>query len=70
MSRDALATLDGVSFRKSSRSDPNMNCVEIGHAADVFGVRDSKATLSSVLAVDVEQGRAFLGAIKAGRFDR
>jgi hypothetical protein len=69
MSRDARAALDGVVFRKSSRSDPNRECVEIGRTATIFGVRDSKVSPSPVLAVAAEQGCALLDAVKSGRFD-
>lgn len=65
----ALAALHDALFRKSSYSNPNQDCVEIGHTAAAFGVRDSKLPRSPVLAVVAEHGLAFLSAVKTGRFD-
>ena len=59
-----------MTFRKSTYSQPNQDCVEIGHTACAFGVRDSKLADSPVLTVTAEHGLAFLGAIQAGRLDR
>jgi hypothetical protein len=70
MSRETRAKLKGVVFRKSSWSEPNMNCVEIGHARPVFAVRDSKAIPSPVLTFAPEHGRVFLGDVRVGRFNR
>lgn len=69
MNRAKLSALYGAVFRKSSFSDPNQSCVEIGRTAAAVGVRDSKLSRSPVLAVDVEHGLAFLSAVQAGRFD-
>ncbi|MBA8824460.1 hypothetical protein FHX42_001807 [Saccharopolyspora lacisalsi] len=63
-------TLANVTFRVSRFSGQNGHCVEIGQANAAFGVRDSKLRNSPVLAMTAERGRAFLNAIKRGRFDR
>jgi hypothetical protein len=52
-----------ATFRKSSYSEPNQSCVEVRPASIAFGVRDSKLAHSPVLAVPVERGQAFLGAV-------
>ena len=54
----------GAVFRKSSYSGQNAQCVEIALANVMLGVRDSKDSVGHVLAVAIEQGRAFLTAIK------
>ncbi|MPZ84706.1 MAG: DUF397 domain-containing protein [Actinophytocola sp.] len=53
-----------------SFSNPKLDCVEIGHTSAALGVRDSKLPRSPVLAVGAEHDLAFLGAVKAGQFDR
>lgn len=69
MNRGLLVALDSATFRKSSHSNPNQDCVEIGRAAAALGVRDSKLSHSPTLAVDAELGQAFVDAVKTGRFD-
>lgn len=65
---DNAAVWRDATFRVSSFSGSSGgNCVEIALADDRFGVRDSKHAASPVLAVDVEQGHAFLAAIKRER---
>jgi hypothetical protein len=59
-----------MTFRKSSYSDPQQECVEIGHTSSSFGVRDSKLAQSPVLTVTAEHGRTFLSAVQADRFNR
>jgi hypothetical protein len=66
---DLLSTIYEADFRKSSFSDPDRECVEIGHTLTSFGIRDSKVKPAPVLVVIAEQGRAFVGAVKAGHFD-
>ncbi|MDA3644487.1 DUF397 domain-containing protein [Saccharopolyspora indica] len=52
-------------WQKSSYSNLNGNCVELSNPRGL--IRDSKDPDGPRLAVDVA---AFLGAVKAGRFER
>ncbi|GDY34009.1 DUF397 domain-containing protein [Gandjariella thermophila] len=52
-------------WRKSRRSHPEQNCVEI--AATLDAIRDSKNPTGEVLRADVA---ALVRAIKAGKFAR
>jgi hypothetical protein len=53
-----------ITWRKSTRSGSDSNCVEIASGSDQ--VRDSK-NRRDLLQVDL---RVFLADVKAGRFDR
>ncbi|WP_033402055.1 DUF397 domain-containing protein [Actinopolyspora mortivallis] len=57
-----------ATFRKSSYSNHQGSCVEIAQTSEVVGLRDSKLVNSPVLVVDARHGRAFVEAIKQGRF--
>lgn len=62
--------LGPVTWRKSSYSSGNDNCVEVGSAPGARGVRDSKLGESSpVLMFSRGAFADFLGEIKAGRLD-
>jgi hypothetical protein len=70
MTDDAAAVCRGALFRKSSFSgSTGGNCVEVAHAGDMFGVRDSKDPIGPVLAVVGERGQAFLTAVKRETFN-
>ncbi|HWE90306.1 MAG TPA: DUF397 domain-containing protein [Pseudonocardiaceae bacterium] len=62
--------INDATFRKSSYSQGDSSCVEIGHDEDTFGVRDSKNMAGPVLAVSQADGRALVSAVKNGRFSR
>lgn len=64
------ALANATNWRKSTYS-PHENCVEIGSAPGLVGIRDTKlgAAASPILAVDKTAFTALLTAAKAGRFD-
>jgi len=66
--RPAIA---GASWRKSSLSTYNGNCVEVAHLRDGrVGVRDTKdREAGPVLIFSSSQWGSFLAGAKAGRFD-
>ncbi|MGW1679522.1 DUF397 domain-containing protein [Saccharopolyspora sp. NPDC002376] len=57
------------SWRKSSYSGGQTNCVEVGRVGGGAAVRDSKNRSAGHLTTTPDQWSTFLGAIKGGRFD-
>ncbi|MGC4804849.1 DUF397 domain-containing protein [Micromonospora sp. DT233] len=57
--------LTGASWRKSTRSGSNANCVEVAESARVIGVRDSKDPAGPVLAFDRRAWTTFVAALPA-----
>ncbi|APU18748.1 putative DUF397 family protein [Actinoalloteichus sp. GBA129-24] len=54
-------------WRKSNRSGAESNCVEVGHAPGIVGIRDTKNRHDGTLRVDHATFAAFLTAVKADR---
>ena len=58
-------------WRKSTRSGAQGDCVEVGSAPGIVGVRDSKLGEGSpVLVVSRRRWADFASALRAGTFDR
>jgi Domain of unknown function (DUF397) len=64
-----ITNTTGTSWRKSSFSTYNGNCVEIGHLdSGVIGIRDTgQHGIGPVLAVKKDEWSAFLYSVKAGK---
>ncbi|HEX7161912.1 MAG TPA: DUF397 domain-containing protein [Trebonia sp.] len=60
-----------VTWKKSSLSGYNANCVEVaGLSGDTIRVRDSKNPRGGVLNFTQSEWDAFLGGVRNGEFDR
>ncbi|ASU80295.1 DUF397 domain-containing protein [Actinopolyspora erythraea] len=58
-----------TNWRKSSRSGRVSNCVEVGCFNDGAAVRDTKDRSAGYFTTTGAQWAAFIGAVKAERFD-
>ena len=63
-------TNSGKTWRKSSYSAPDNNCVELAVGQDETDVRDSKNPDGGTFAVKASAWAAFLAATKSGGFKR
>jgi predicted secreted Zn-dependent protease len=57
------------SWRKSSYSGHNEECVEVAQAPDLVAVRDSKNPSGPVLHFTATEWTAFLSGLRTGEFD-
>ena len=61
---------DAVTWRKSTRSGPNGNCVEVAHLDNAVALRDSRNPAGPALVFSPGEWRAFIDKVKSGTFDR
>lgn len=62
--------MQGISTWRTSSYSARDNCVEVGAAPNVVGVRDTKDREGGLLCLDRPQWHAFITGIKTGRYDR
>lgn len=56
-------------WRKTARSGPNDNCVEVGRLGAGAAVRDTKHRAAGYFTASRQQWSSFLDAVKSGRLD-
>lgn len=64
-----MSDLSDVTWRKSSRSAEEGQCVEVARTPGAIGIRDSKNPRAGHLTTNPAQWSAFLDGVKSGRYD-
>jgi hypothetical protein len=62
--------LDAATWRKSTRSGANGNCVEVAQLTNAVAVRDSKDPAGPALVFTPDEWAAFIEGARDGEFDR
>lgn len=67
-----MLTPSFTNWRKSTRSNPGGNCVEVGFTSDAAttGIRDTKDRSYGTLSVSAGAWTAFLANVKADTFNQ
>lgn len=67
-----MHTPSATNWRKSSRSNPGGNCVEVGFTPDaaITGIRDTKDRSYGTLTVSAGTWSQFLADVKSGKLDQ
>jgi len=70
MNDEAAQALSRATWRKSSHSQRQNNCVEIATTANWVGIRDSKLSIDGpILTVTTAEWTAFTAGVKDNEFD-
>ena len=67
--QDPQPDFSSATWRKSTRSGGNGNCVEVAFVPGAIGLRDSKDPSGTILVFTPAEWDAFVGGAQDGEFD-